>query len=131
MKLTIVSIIISAGVVFSAILFANNRDSSGLPDKEPVAVSQVIDGKQVIEIKAKGGYTPREILAKADILTVIRIKTQGTFDCSSALVIPSLNYRKNLAPSGVTEIEVPSQKIGTVINGTCAMGMYGFSIKFN
>ena len=131
MKLTIVSIIISAGVVFSAILFANNRDSSGLPDKEPVAVSQVIDGKQVIEIKAKGGYTPREILAKADILTVIRIKTQGTFDCSSALVIPSLNYRKNLAPSGVTEIEVPPQKIGVVINGTCAMGMYGFSIKFN
>ena len=102
MKLTIISIIISAGVVFAAIFFANNRNSSGLPDSEPVAVSQVIDGKQVIEIKAKGGYTPREILAKADVSTVIKIKTQGTFDCSSALVIPSLNYRSNLSPSGVT-----------------------------
>ncbi|MDP3800365.1 MAG: cupredoxin domain-containing protein [bacterium] len=131
MKLTIISIIISAGVVFAAIFFANNRDSSGLPNKEPIAVSQVIDGKQIIEIKAKGGYTPREILAKADIPTIIKVKTQGTFDCSSALVIPSLNYRTNLAPSGVTEIEVPPQKIGFVLNGTCAMGMYGFSIKFN
>jgi plastocyanin domain-containing protein len=131
MKLTIISIIISASIVFAAIFFANNRDSSGLPDKEPVVVSQVIDGKQIIEIKAKGGYTPREILAKADVPTVIKVKTQGTFDCSSALVIPSLNYRKNLSPSGVTEIEVPPQKTGSVINGTCAMGMYGFSIKFN
>ncbi|MEK7628984.1 MAG: cupredoxin domain-containing protein [Patescibacteria group bacterium] len=131
MKLTIISIIISAGVVFAAIFFANNRNSLGLPDSEPVAVSQVVDGKQVIEIKAKGGYTPREILAKADMPTVIKVKTQGTFDCSSALVIPSLNYRSNLSPSGVTEIEVPPQKIGAVINGTCAMGMYGFSIKFN
>ena len=81
-----------------------------MPDSEPVAVSQVVDGKQVIEIKAKGGYTPREILAKADMPTVIKVKTQGTFDCSSALVIPSLNYRSNLSPSGVTEIEVPPQK---------------------
>lgn len=131
MKLTIISIIISAGIVFAAIFFANSRNSSGLPDSEPVAVSQVIDGKQVIEIKAKGGYTPREILAKAEIPTIIKVSTKGTFDCSSALVIPSLNYRTNLAPSGITEIEVPPQKTGAVINGTCAMGMYGFSIKFN
>lgn len=130
MKLTIISIIVSASIVFAAIFFANNRNSSGLPDKEPVTVSQVVDGKQVIEIKAKGGYTPREILAKADMLTVIKVKTQGTFDCSSALVIPSLNYRTNLSPSGVTEIELPPQKTGSVLNGTCAMGMYGFSIKF-
>lgn len=131
MKLTIISIIVSAGIVFVAMFFVNNRNPSGLPDDEPFVVSQFVDGKQIIEIKAKGGYTPREILAKADILTVIKIKTQGTFDCSSVLVIPALSYRTNLTPSGVTEIEVPPQKTGAVINGTCAMGMYGFSIKFN
>ncbi|MDP3764412.1 MAG: cupredoxin domain-containing protein [bacterium] len=129
MKLTIISIVVSTGIIFATIFFANNRNSSGAVDS--VAVSEIIDGKQIIAIKAKGGYTPRKILAKADIPTVIKVKTQGTFDCTSALVIPSLNYRANLAPSGTTEIEVPPQKIGSVINGTCAMGMYGFSIKFN
>jgi hypothetical protein len=50
---------------------------------------------------------------------------------SSAVFIPSLNYRKNLQPSGVTEIEVPPQKAGTTLQGLCAMGMYNFTIKYN
>ena len=58
-------------------------------------------------------------------------KTDGTFDCSSALSIPSLSYRSHLPASGVTEVEVPAQKIGTDLKGICAMGMYNFSVKFN
>lgn len=91
----------------------------------------IVDGKQIIEINAKGGYTPRTTTAKAGIPTVIKMTTNGSFDCSSAVSIPSLNYRKNLPQSGETFIDVPAQKAGTKLQGLCAMGMYNFSIYFN
>lgn len=91
----------------------------------------VVDGKQIIEIGAKGGYAPKVSTAKADISTILRVQTHGTFDCSSALTIPSIGYRASLPPSGVTEIEVPAQKSGATLQGLCAMGMYNFKIRFN
>lgn len=91
----------------------------------------VVDGKQVIQIDAKGGYVPRNTLAQADMPTTLNVKTNGTFDCSSVLVIPRLNYRANLPPSGVTSIEIPPQPAGTTIKGTCAMGMYQFAVNFH
>lgn len=91
----------------------------------------IVDGKQIIEIDAKGGYNPRKTAAKADIPTVLKIKTSGTFDCSSALVIPSLGYRKNLPPSGEILVDIPLQKAGSAIQGMCAMGMYNFTLDFN
>jgi hypothetical protein len=63
--------------------------------------------------------------------TLLKINTNGTFDCSSALSIPSLNYQKYLPATGETLIEVPPQESGTTLQGTCAMGMYNFSVKFN
>jgi plastocyanin domain-containing protein len=89
------------------------------------------NGKQIIEIKAKGGYAPHTTLAKANTPTVLNIETSGTFDCSSALTIPALGFRKNLPASGVTPIEIPPQQPGTTIKGVCAMGMYNFALKFN
>ena len=59
------------------------------------------------------------------------MKTSGTFDCSSALVIPALGYRTNLPAQGVTDIEVPPQAAGTRLQGLCAMGMYSFVVNFN
>ncbi len=91
----------------------------------------IVDGKQIIEINAKGGYLPRNSIAKANTPTAIKIITQGTFDCSSAVVIPSLGYRRNLPPSGETFIQIPPQKEGVTLQGLCAMGMYNFSVKFN
>ena len=92
-----------------AIIFARNGA------KTDTAVSQsnisIIDGKQIIEIDAKGGYSPSVTVAKADTPTIIKVKTQGTFDCSSALVIQSIGYRANLPPSGETLIEVPPAEI--------------------
>ena len=91
----------------------------------------VIDGKQIIEIGAKGGYAPRVSIAKADVPTILRIQTNGTFDCSAALTISSIGYREILPPSGITEIEVPAQKSGATLQGLCAMGMYNFKVQFN
>ena len=129
MKLTVASVILALIFIGGAIIFARNGA------KTDTAVSKnnvsVADGKQIIEIDAKGGYSPSITIAKANIPTIIKVKTQGTFDCSSALVIQSIGYRANLPPSGETLIEVPPQEAGSTLRGMCAMGMYNFSVKFN
>ena len=90
-----------------------------------------LEGKQVIEIKAKGGYSPRNNSAKADMPTVLKVKTMGTFDCSASLNIPSIGYQNYLPNSGETLIEIPPQKAGSTMQGVCGMGMYNFSINFS
>lgn len=128
MKATSISIIIAILIIVGALLVAGGGDSG--TSSEIVDNVSVVDGKQIIAIDAKGGYSPRTTLAAAGMPTVIRVNTQSTFDCSAAISIPSLGYRKNLPPSGVTEIEVPPQQAGTKLQGLCAMGMYGFVVNF-
>lgn len=129
MKSTIIAIGISGVIVLGAVTLIGQGDAS----KETVSVDNVtmINGKQIITITAKGGYQPKNSNAKSNVPTILRIKTQGTFDCSSALVIPSIGYRKNLPPSTTTDIELPAQKAGTNLQGLCSMGMYNFLINFN
>ena len=121
---TLVAIVIIGG----SIALSRNIDP-----KEPTSITNVStrDGKQYIDITAKGGYSPRNTVASANVPTILKIDTHGTFDCSSAVRIPSLNYSKNLPSSGTTEVEIPPQKPGTKIQGLCAMGMYSFSVMFN
>lgn len=88
------------------------------------------NGKQVVEIAAKGGYAPHSSIAKAATPTIIRVKTSSTFDCSSSLRIPTINYFKNLPPTGTTDIEIPNQQAGTTLKALCSMGMYTFSVQF-
>jgi plastocyanin domain-containing protein len=40
-----------------------------------------------------------------------------------------MNFFKSLPQSGVTDIDLSSQKSGT-LQGTCGMGMYPFEIEF-
>jgi len=89
----------------------------------------IVDGVQIIEIRAKGGYQPRVSVAKAGIPTILRFNTKGTFDCSSAVRIPSLDIEKILPPSGATDITLGEQGAGT-LQGSCGMGMYPFEIEF-
>lgn len=97
----------------------------------PIAPTAVIvDGKQIIDITAKGGYSPRVVVAKAGVPTVLRMVTNGTFDCSASVVIPKLSYQKFLEPTGVTEIAIPAEQAQGTLQGLCAMGMYNFQIKF-
>jgi len=129
MKATSISIIVAGLLIGGAILLVSSGKTSESNTKaENVSV---VDGKQIIEIGAKGGYAPKVSSAKADIPTILRVQTRGTFDCSSALTITSIGYRANLPPSGVTEIEVPAQKSGATLQGLCAMGMYNFKVQFN
>lgn len=123
----IISIIISLAFVGWAI-------SSGKKDTKeeniPVNNVSIVNGKQIVEIIAKGGYMPRVSQAKADIPTILRFNTKGTFDCSSAVLISKLNIQQNLPQSGMTDIDLGVQKAGT-LQGSCGMGMFPFEIEFN
>ena len=133
MKINCIAIVIAVVLVGGAIALSctENPGADAPRDAGGANNISIVDGKQVISITAKGGYSPRVTSAKAGIPTVIKMDTRGTFDCSSALAIPSLGYRNNLPPSGETVIEIPPQAAGTSMKGLCAMGMYNFSINFD
>ena len=56
------------------------------------------------------------------------MKTNNAYDCSSSVVIRSINFRETLPATGETEIDLGTPKSGEKIQGTCSMGMYNFSI---
>lgn len=130
MKTTAISIIIAAVLIGGTIVLVGGNKNSNTQSSQNTNNVSLVDGKQIITINAKGGYSPRVTTAKAGVPTIIKVDTRGTFDCSSALNIPSLSYRNNLPPSGETIIDVPPQKTGTTMRGLCAMGMYNFAVNF-
>ena len=91
---------------------------------------RVEDGTQIIEIVAKGGYTPELTQAEAGMPTVIRIVTSDTFDCTSFVAIPALGYQARLPLSGSTDIPLEAQAPGATVTGVCGMAMYRFDIEF-
>ena len=105
------------------------KEGAGTEIKNASNVS-VVDGKQIIEIRVKGGYQPKKSVAKAGMPTVVRFVTNGTFDCSSAVTIPSKKISKSLPSTGTTDIEIGTPDAGT-LSGTCGMGMYLFEISFS
>lgn len=109
---------------------ADDQSAKTEQSANPTENVKIENDKQIIEITAWGGYSPRQTIAKADMPTVIRVKTNNTFDCSSALIIPNLKIQKYLPSSGITDIEVPTQKSNSSLRAFCAMGMYNFEIKF-
>lgn len=127
MKTIVASLVIAAAIIFGAFVLTKNNSQPG--NSVPVQNVTIIDGKQIIEITARGGYSPRKSLAKAGLPTILRFKTSGTFDCSSSVRIPSLNISKILPQSGTTDIDLGDPKSG-VLQGTCGMGMYPFEIDF-
>jgi plastocyanin domain-containing protein len=97
------------------------------PDTEVVVME---NGVQVITIAAKGGYSPQFIEAQSGVPTELRVTTNGTYDCSSSLVIPSLGYTKFLEPTGTETISISADQAQGSLDGTCGMGMYSFEIAF-
>jgi len=127
MKSTIISILVAVALIGGVVILTRGGPST---DAGVVAHNvNVVDGKQIIEIRAKGGYQPQKSVAQAGIPTVLRFVTSGTFDCSSSVRIPSLGLSKILPQTGVTDIEVGITQRGT-LQGICGMGMYPFEIEF-
>jgi plastocyanin domain-containing protein len=127
MKTAAISIILSSLLVGGLIVISSGKKTESGASVNNV---EIVEGKQIITIRAKGGYSPKVSTAAADTPTLIRVETTGTFDCSAALVLPSINYQSNLNPSGTTDIEIGPQKAGTKFQGLCSMGMYNFVVNF-
>jgi plastocyanin domain-containing protein len=110
-------------------LDTSSTNNSSSDNSAPVNNVSIEDGKQIITIDVRDGYSPKVSTAKADMPTVLRFKTNGSFGCASSIYLPSMNYRTNLPLSGNTDIPLPTQKAG-VFRGMCSMGMYNFIINF-
>lgn len=90
----------------------------------------LVNGQQIVVLNAKGGYLPRVSVAKGGVATTLRVTTNATYDCSAVITIPALKHRSFLPTTGNTDIAIPAQAAGSVLKGTCGMGMYNFEIKF-
>ncbi len=128
-------IILVSVIVFFIIIIVvignNKKINNSTSDTQGVENSIIKDGVQYITIKAGGGYSPKISNAKAGIPTKLIVKTNGTFDCSSSLVIRALGFQKILPQTGDTEIDIGTPKTGEPLQGVCGMGMYNFLINFN
>lgn len=128
MKSTIISILVAGALIGGALLLSRGVLTSTVADTNGGNVT-IVEGKQIINIKTKGGYQPQKSVAKAGMPTILRFDTNGTFDCSSSVRIPSMNISKVLPQTGSTDIDIGSQQ-ATTLSGTCGMGMYPFEVEF-
>jgi plastocyanin domain-containing protein len=117
-------------VVLTLAAACAKTSAPAVPSTANAAAAPAPDGKQVFEVLVKDGYQPREILAKAGVPVTLKMKTQGTYDCSAVFTIPKLGIRVQLQPTGEAAIDIPAQKSGDSINGVCGMGMLSLVIKF-
>ena len=128
MKPLQLAMIIAATLSGGAIVLSLNKPT--VAQNEPAANNvSIVNGQQIIDITAKGGYIPRTSTAKAGIPTILRFHTAGTFDCSSYIRIPSMGISKNLPSTGTYDVPVTDPKAGALI-GMCGMGMYPFQVNF-
>ncbi len=125
----VIATLFFGGYIVSTIT-TSEKDTALTDGDESGSNVSIVDGTQIVTLQAKGGYQPRVSTVKAGIPTILRVNTTGTFDCSSALRIPSLKISKNLPASGTTDIALGELKPGT-LDGTCSMGMYPFELIVN
>lgn len=125
---TLIVIFTLAGILVLSLFFIGPKKAPQI-SIAPGENVHMENGTQVIEIKAGGGYSPAQSVAKAGIPTVIRFTTNGAFDCSSSIRIPSLGISKILPQTGAQDIDIGTQKAGP-LQGMCGMGMYPFSVRF-
>lgn len=123
-------IIIGALIISIGLIFRGPGNRSTL-ENIPNENIELRDGIQYITITARAGYSPKVSTVTAGIPTKLIMKTNGTYDCSSSLVIPSLGYRKILPRTGEEIIDLGTPAAGSSLQGVCGMGMYNFLINFS
>jgi len=121
------ALVIGIGIVF----LGGSKSKNSIATSQETQNIEIKDGIQYITINAKGGYSPKVSTAKAGIPTKLIVKTNGTYDCSAALVIRSVGFQKILDQTGEEVIDLGTPKAGQPLQGLCSMGMYNFAINFN
>ena len=121
-----IALVIGMGIVF----LGQSKKDSNLTDAQSTQNVEIRDSVQYVTINARGGYSPKVSTAQANVPTKLVVKTNGTYDCSLALVIRSINYQKILPQTGEEIIDLGTPQDGT-LQGLCSMGMYNFAVNFN
>ena len=119
------ALVVSIGIIFFA-QSGKNPDATAVSEKNV----EMRDGVQYITINARGGYSPKTSTADSGVPTKLVVKTNGTYDCSLALVIRSIGYQKMLSQTGEEIIDLGVLQPNSTIQGTCSMGMYNFKLSF-
>ena len=91
---------------------------------------QAVNGNTVTVRALNDGYFPASTRAAAGQPLRLNLVTDKTYSCAQAFVIPALRIERLLPASGVTSIDLPPQKAGSVLRFTCSMGMYSGQIRF-
>lgn len=131
MNATTISILFAGLIIAGSVFLTGASSSPPIPGDSPENIQNVsiVDGKQIIDVTVRGGYTPKKSIAKAGVPTIVRFNTSSTYDCSASIRIPSLGISKFLPATGATDIDVGTPQVST-LRGTCGMGMYSFEIDF-
>ena len=124
-----ISILLTIALLIGIVVLSRSIGSSGVNSLQAVQNTEIRDGVQYVTITAQGGYFPNTTTAKANIPTKLIVQTNGTYDCSTALVIRSINFQKMLPPTGEEVIDLGSPEVGSM-QGLCSMGMYSFVVNF-
>lgn len=123
-----ISILVSFTLIAGLLYVVLDRPTTG----EKVGGAQNVeirDGIQYITVFARGGYSPRVSVAESGIPTKLIMKTNGTYDCSAALLVRDVGFQKILEPTGEEIIDLGILDKNSVMRGSCSMGMYSFQIK--
>lgn len=77
------------------------------------------------------GYFPAILKAPAGkTFDLENLITKDTYSCARDFVIPDLNVYQLLPESGIVQISIPAQEVGSKLFFTCSMGMYTGQIVF-
>ncbi len=130
MKSTVISLV-AVAVLIGGAFFLSSKSGGVSTAADTVAANNVTmeNGKQIITMQVKAGYNPKKSVAKIGVPTILRFTTNGTFDCSSGVRIPSLGISKTLPSTATTDIDIGTPTVAT-LQGTCVMGMYPFEVNF-
>ncbi|HCE16976.1 MAG TPA: hypothetical protein DEQ80_03865 [Anaerolinea thermolimosa] len=107
--------------------FSASRDGGISPFARQDAAP--VSDKITIEV-GDNGYTPDRVRAPANQPVQLQLVTRGTYSCSRAFLIPSLDLSALLPARGVETLDIPPQKPGTRLQFTCSMGMFTGVITF-
>jgi hypothetical protein len=139
MKNLSAGIVLIAAIIISVVIIqspgSDNSTNSPKQARQEIRLDsgnvEIRDGVQYVTIEASGGYSPEQSTAKAGVPTKLIVRTNGTYDCSSSLVVRAVGYQGILPGTGETEIDLGAVAAGEKITGVCSMGMYSFGIDFS
>lgn len=130
-KNVLISLCISVALIGGTLYFITREPAPATGSQIGAEANniEIKDGIQYVTVTAQGGYSPRTSIIKAGIPTKLIVKTNGTYDCSSSLVIREVGFQKILKPTGEETIDLGTPKSGGTIHGICGMGMFNFTIE--